>query len=65
MEKAILKQYINTKVGVGVENFLDPAKLFFYFGILEQVTDSYIILETDTGHKQINLDDVLEIRDDS
>lgn len=61
IESSECEEFLNQRVGVGVSNFLNGG-IFFYYGYLMEVTEQYIKLRMDTGYKQINLDEIIEIK---
>ena len=51
----------NKYVGIGVKNFHKNG-LFFYYGDLIQVNKAYLKLKMSTGYKQIELNEIVEIK---
>jgi len=54
-------EFLNERVGVGVNNFLNGG-LFYYYGQLLEVTEEYVKIRMSTGYKQIQLDEIIEIK---
>jgi len=55
------KEFLNERVGIGTTNFRNGG-LFYYYGQLLEVTDQYIKIRMSIGYKQINLDEIVEIK---
>lgn len=54
-------EFLNQRVGIGVANFRNGG-LFYYYGELLEVTNQYVKIKMDTGYKQVNLDEIIEIK---
>jgi len=54
-------EFLNERVGVGVANF-ENGGIFYYYGILLEVTTQYVKIKMDIGYKQINLEEIIEIK---
>lgn len=54
-------EFLNKHIGVGIPDFKGNG-VFFYYGTLLEVTDQYVKLKMDVGYKQINLDEIIEIK---
>lgn len=48
-------------ISVGVPNFDFPDQLFFYYGVLKEVTDTTLKLETRAGVKIVPLAKVMDV----
>lgn len=55
------REFLNERVGVGITNFHNGG-LFYYYGELLEVTERYVKIKMDIGYKQINLDEIVEIK---
>ena len=55
------KEFLNERVGVAISNFVNGG-LFYYYGKLLEVTEQYVKLKMDIGYKQINIDEIQEIK---
>jgi len=55
------KEFLNKRVGVGVTNF-ENGGVFYYYGTLLEVADQYVKLKMSIGYKQINLEEIIEIK---
>lgn len=65
IEKNECTEFLNEHVGIGIKNFYHAdGGLFYYYGTLLQVTEEYAKLKLDKGlgYKQIDLDEIVEIK---
>jgi len=61
IESKECNEFLDQRVGIGVTNF-ENGGIFYYYGILLEVTDQYVKIKMDIGYKQINLEDIIEIK---
>ena len=54
-------EFIGKRVAVGVTDFVQGG-IFYYYGILLEVTDKYVKIRMDVGYKQIFLKEIIEIK---
>jgi hypothetical protein len=64
MNRQIANRFINQVVAVGVENFYDKNKLFYYFGTVIDVSDTHLILENKLTIKELSFEQIREIKHD-
>ena len=63
MKKELLEEYYNKRVAVATENA--RGRYFWYYGVLSELTDEYLILKYKTGMKRIPLSDIANIHLDT
>ena len=62
MEKEIIEKFLNKEAVVGIPNWNDPGKLFFYVGYVESISNTSLFLKTKYGFKEIELHLIREIK---
>jgi hypothetical protein len=62
MDKTLAIKFLNEYTAVGVDNIYDKTKLFYYFGLITDVNDTFLVIETKTNVKEVRLSEVREIR---
>ena len=58
----IYKKFLGKRVDVGTPYIGDPNRMFFYMGKLLEVNEEYILLETKTDIRRIELYDVIRFK---
>ena len=61
IESKECREFLNQRVGIGVNNFLNGG-VFYYYGELLEVTERYVKIRMSIGYKQIPLDEIIEIK---
>lgn len=61
MEREYINKFLDMSVSVGVPNYTDPEKLFFYHGKLTYIGQTNLIIENDKGSIEVELDRVKAI----
>jgi len=62
IEPKEIEKLLNYYVAVGIPHYVDEGKLYFYFGILKNITNDTIKIEKKDGLKIIPIEQVKEIR---
>lgn len=62
IEKQDIEKFLNEYVRLGVPHDIIPNRLFFYFGIVKHVDSKEIKIETKTGYRIIQLENVKDIQ---
>ena len=61
MQKSVCMRFLGEAVSVGVPHKYEP-RPFYYYGIIKEVTDKYLVLSYPGGVRQICLCDVIDLR---
>lgn len=61
-ERDEILEFLHKTIDIGIPRFEDNDRLFYYTGVLTEVTQEYIKLKLWDGIKQIPINDVIEIR---
>ena len=61
-QEEIYKKYVGSRVDIGTPHFDNPKRLFFFVGLLIEVNNEYLLLDTNKGIRKINLADVFEFK---
>lgn len=59
--KFIERKYLGKEVAIGIPHWDKPGKLFYYYGLLAEVTDDDLVVFTDKQMIRIDWDKVEDI----
>ena len=62
MDRRDLEQFKGKYVAIGVDHIIDPNRLFFNFGTVISINDTFLVLKWKRGIKEILISDIREIR---
>lgn len=61
IEKRDMKDLVNEYVSIGIDHEILPNKLFFYYGVIQEITDKDCKLKTDKGFKIISFNQIKDV----